>query len=189
MSSMPVMRTIERMMFGAGIVCLAWSAVVRSDAFSHQANARTGFQSPPFRGSASHHDDSLIGVLTLPRLRLSVAVLYGDDAASLRRGAGHLPETPLPWEKGNSAVAGHRDTFFRPLKDVEIGDAISLATPQGTFGYRVRRISIVAPDNLSVLHDDIGADLTLITCYPFGFIGAAPKRFVIHAERFSGGVD
>jgi sortase A len=119
-------------------------------------------------------------------LRLSVAVVQGDDGAALRRGAGHLPDTPMPWEQGNSAFAGHRDTVFRGLKDAKIGDAISLVTHRGTFAYRVRRITIVEPDNLSVLSDREGADLTLITCYPFTYLGSAPRRFVIHAERSGG---
>jgi len=107
----------------------------------------------------------------------------GDDDATLMKAVGHLPGTPLPWNGGNTALAGHRDTFFRPLERVNIGDDIHLDTPHGRFHYRVRRTLVVEPEDLSVLHPSTNATLTLITCYPFRYIGPAPKRFIVQADR------
>jgi sortase A len=103
----------------------------------------------------------------------------------LRIAAGHLPDTPLPWETGNSAIAGHRDTFFRVLERVRGGDDLSLATRRGTLRYRVVAVSVVEPDDLSVLGTSTKADLTLITCYPFHYVGPAPRRFVVQAQRIA----
>jgi sortase A len=90
----------------------------------------------------------------------------------------------MPWERGNSAVAGHRDGLFRPLKNVKIGDEIRFRTTRREFRYRVTRTAIVKPDDLSVLAPQAGpATLTLITCYPFSYVGTAPERFVVHAAR------
>jgi sortase A len=96
---------------------------------------------------------------------------------------GHLPDTPLPWEEGNSALAAHRDTFFRPLTDVTIGDPIRLTTPRGGFEYRVGEILIVEPGDVWVLEASDRPTLTLITCYPFTYVGLAPRRFVVRAWR------
>ena len=94
-----------------------------------------------------------------------------------------MPDTPFPWQDGNSALAGHRDTFFRPLRRIHVGDEIQFVSPQGAYRYRVTRHLVVDPEDVWVLDASSGAALTLITCYPFDFIGAAPRRFVVHAER------
>jgi len=125
----------------------------------------------------------LVGMLDVPRLRLSTPVIEGDDDRSLKASAGHLPDTPLPWQPGNSAIAGHRDGLFRPLKRVAVGDAITFRTTRDERHYRVTATAIVEPDDLSVLAPRARDALTLITCYPFTFVGAAPQRFVVHAER------
>jgi sortase A len=122
-------------------------------------------------------------MLDVPRLKLSTPVIEGDDTGTLKRAVGHLPDTPMPWEDGNSAVAGHRDGLFRPLKDVKVGDEIRFRTTRDAFTYRVTRTTIVEPDDVSVLDRQDQSGLTLITCYPFYYVGAAPQRFVIHAER------
>ena len=124
-----------------------------------------------------------IGRLEVPRIGLSALVLEGDDENTLAVAVGHLPDTPLPWQEGNSALAGHRDTFFRPLRHVQLGDDIRLTTSRGAFRYRVTRQMVVDPDQLWVLDHSPTAALTLITCYPFNFVGPAPRRFVVHAER------
>ena len=125
---------------------------------------------------------SLIGRLEIPRLNVSVMVMEGDDDMALARAVGHLPETALPWEQGNAVIAGHRDTFFRPLKNVREGDEIRVTTARGTYDYRVTRTEIVEPDDLSVLAPTTTRSLTLVTCYPFSYIGSAPQRFIIHAR-------
>lgn len=126
---------------------------------------------------------SLVGRLEIPRLDVSVIVTEGDDDTTLARGVGHLPGTALPWESGNVVMAGHRDTFFRPLKNLRDGDAIRLTTPRGTFNYRVVGMEIVEPDDLSVLAPTPIRSLTLITCYPFVYVGRAPERFIVHARE------
>ena len=114
---------------------------------------------------------------------LSGVVVEGDDDSVLDRAIGHLPDTPLPWSTGNSALAAHRDALFRPLRGVRLGDVLRLKTPHGDFDYVVRETVIVEPDDLWVLDPTPVSMLTLISCYPFNFIGNAPKRFIVRAER------
>jgi sortase A len=130
--------------------------------------------------------DSMIGLLVIPRVGLSAAVLEGDDAATLEVAVGHLPDTALPWDGGNTALAAHRDTFFRPIEQVRIGDEMRLATRHGEFEYRVRRLAVVDPDDVWVLNPSAHVGLTLITCYPFRYVGPAPRRYIVQAERTSG---
>ena len=125
----------------------------------------------------------LVGMLDVPRLNLVTPVIEGDDDKTLQRAVGHLPDTPLPWQDGNSAIAGHRDGLFRPLRDIEVGDEIRFRTSRAEYRYRVIETSVVAPDDVSVLEKRSQPLLTLITCYPFYYVGNAPKRFIIHAER------
>lgn len=124
----------------------------------------------------------LIGRLDIPRLGVSAIVRKGVDDRTLRRAVGHLPETALPGDAGNVALAAHRDTFFGPLQWAREGDRIRLRTPDGDFNYVVRETSIVEPTDLSVLAPTSGATLTLITCYPFNYVGPAPQRFIVRAE-------
>jgi LPXTG-site transpeptidase (sortase) family protein len=113
---------------------------------------------------------------------LSAVVLHGSDAETLRRGPGHLEDTALPGEPGNTVIAGHRDSFFRPLRHVEIGDDIFVDTPHARLQYRVTSLRVVDSHDLSVLHSTDEATLTLITCYPFQIFGSAPDRFVVRAS-------
>jgi LPXTG-site transpeptidase (sortase) family protein len=110
-------------------------------------------------------------------------VVEGDDDSVLDWAIGHLPDTPLPWHIGNSALAAHRDALFRPLRGVRLGDVLRLKTPHGDFDYVVLETMIVEPDDLWVLDPTPVSMLTLISCYPFNFIGNAPKRFIVRAER------
>jgi LPXTG-site transpeptidase (sortase) family protein len=126
-------------------------------------------------------------MLDIPRLSMSTPVVRGDDDATLQLAAGHLPDTPKPWEPGNSAIAGHRDGLFRPLKNIRVGDEVFVRTTRGDLRYRVSDTRIVTPDDLSVLRPTASHTLTLITCYPFYYVGSAPKRFIVHAERVDAG--
>jgi len=125
----------------------------------------------------------LIGRMEVPRLGLAVIVIEGSDQAVLRRAAGHVRGTALPGEPGNVAITGHRDTFFRPLRNIRQGDLIRMTTPKSQFRYRVTSISVVGADDVRVLQAQSGEELTLITCFPFSFVGPAPRRFVVRAER------
>jgi sortase A len=124
-----------------------------------------------------------IGWLEIPRIGMSAAVVHGDTDALLKTAVGHLPDTPLPWSGGNSALAAHRDTFFRPLRHVRRDDMVRLKTPHGDFQYRIRETLIVESEDVWVLDSTPEAMLTLITCYPFDYVGNAPRRFVVRAER------
>ena len=111
-------------------------------------------------------------------------VVEGTNARTLRLGAGHIAGTPLPGEPGNSGIAGHRDTFFRELKDIRNHDEIQRQTASGLLRYQVDWAKIVGPNDSSVLEPSAAAStLTLVTCYPFYFVGPAPKRFVVHASK------
>ena len=124
-----------------------------------------------------------IGTLEITRVGLSGVVVEGDSDAVLDRAIGHLPDTPLPWHDGNSALAAHRDTIFRPLKGVRLGDTLRLKTPHGDFDYRVTETLIVKPNDVWVLDPTPTSTLTLISCWPFDYIGHAPERFIVRAER------
>lgn len=124
-----------------------------------------------------------IGRLEIERVGLSGIVVEGDGEAVLDRAIGHLPETPLPWQRGNSALTAHRDALFRPLKEIRFGDLLRLTTPYGDFEYKVRETLIVKPEDLWVLDATLDSMLTLISCYPFVYIGHAPERFVVRADR------
>ena len=126
---------------------------------------------------------ALIGRIEIPRLSLSTVVLQGDSDEVLRKGVGHIPNTSLPGGSGNVAIAGHRDTFFRALKDIRRDDDITVATTAGTYHYRVDSVQVVRPNETHVLEPSQQASLTLVTCYPFRFIGAAPKRYIVHAQQ------
>ncbi len=125
----------------------------------------------------------VIGRLAIPRLHVSAVVLEGDDDAALRFAAGHVPGTALPAQTGNVGIAAHRDTVFRHLRNIAIKDVILLTTPDGAYHYRVVSTEIVRPQDTGVLDSSSGEELTLVTCYPFSYIGAAPLRFIVHARR------
>lgn len=124
-----------------------------------------------------------LAVLRIPKLRLEVAVLPGTDEFTLNRAVGHVEDTALPGTDGNSGIAGHRDGFFRGLKDIADGDVIELETLRGKEMYRVERTWVVTPEDVSVLDATKSRSLTLITCYPFYHVGPAPQRFIVRAVR------
>jgi sortase A len=125
----------------------------------------------------------LLGRIEIPRLHVSATIIEGDDSDSLRHAVGHIPGTALPWESGNIGLAGHRDSFFRKIGDLRDGDEIVLTTVRGTFQFRAAQFAIVKPDDVGVLSAVERPALTLVTCYPFHYIGSAPQRFVIRAWR------
>jgi sortase A len=127
-----------------------------------------------------------LAVLRITKLQLEVAVLPGTDDRTLDRGVGHIEDTAAPGTSGNTGIAGHRDGFFRGLKDIAAGDTIELDTLDGKSVYQVERTWIVEPEDVSVLDPTPSSALTLVTCYPFYFIGSAPQRFIVRAVRIGG---
>jgi sortase A len=142
-------------------------------------------QIPAPRIPAPPTGPQLLGRISVPRLDLSAMVNEGVDDNTLSLAVGHIPGTALPGPEGNVAVAAHRDTFFRPLKDIKPNDEIDFLTSQGEYRYRVQSLRIVNPEDVEVLKPSLEPELTLITCYPFDFFGHAPKRFVVQAVLFS----
>lgn len=128
------------------------------------------------------HSLPFLGRLQVPRLNMSIMLLEGVDDATLRRGIGHIPGTALPGERGNTAIAGHRDTFFRALREIRKNDQITIQTLEGEYHYVVDSIIVVNPEYVKVLGDSGRPVLTLVTCYPFQLVGPAPKRFVVQAS-------
>jgi sortase A len=122
-----------------------------------------------------------LGVLRIARLALEVPILEGTTDEILDRGAGHIEETPAPGTTGNSGIAGHRDGFFRALKDIAVGDAIDIDTLDHHIAYRVEKLWTVTPDDVWVLDPTDAPSITLVTCFPFYFIGPAPQRFIVRA--------
>lgn len=177
------LQCLEGFLLGLGIGCLGVYGYEMYAAREFQAEQVAAFERASDTPSMLE-TGAIVGMLDVPRLELSTPVIQGDDDRTLKRAVGHLPDTPLPWEQGNSAIAGHRDGLFRPLKDVKVGDEVRFRTPREEIRYRVSRTAIVAPDDLSVLAPGRSA-LTLITCYPFHYVGTAPKRFIVHAERLA----
>ena len=126
---------------------------------------------------------SVIGELEIPRLRVNALILEGDNSTELRRGAGHIPGTALPgFPSGNMAIAGHRDTIFRPLRNIRTGDLILVRTVAGTYSYSVQYARVVTPNDVPVLGGTRERELTLVTCYPFYYVGSAPNRFIVRAR-------
>ena len=129
------------------------------------------------------HPDMLIGRLRIPRLGVTAMVREGAGEGTLRTAVGHIPGTALPGAAGNVALAGHRDTFFRALRNIRKDDAIDVQTDQGTYRYLVQSTKIVGPRDVAVLKAAGGDTLTLVTCYPFYYVGSAPKRFIVRASQ------
>jgi sortase A len=127
-----------------------------------------------------------LGILRIPKIGLEVAVLEGTDDLTLNRAVGHIEDTPRPGETGNVGIAGHRDGFFRGLKDVLPGDTLELETLSGSQTYRIEKIWIVKPEDVQVLDPTSEAAVTLVACYPFYFVGHAPQRYIVRAVRQGG---
>ena len=153
--------------------------VTRDTMASRSDQAKEGEEQPPREGA-------VIAELGIPRLGLSTMVVEGVGDGDLKLAAGHMPGTALPGKQGNIGIAGHRDTFFRPLRFIRKDDVIALTTLRGVSRYRVVSTKIVGPDEVQVLYPTGRDALTLVTCYPFDFVGAAPRRFIVRAEPSAG---
>lgn len=191
----------QRVLFGVSAIALGYCGFVLLDAwvFQSRASARLerllqreeaarktvgvkGQTQPPVAAEAIG-PDGLIGRIEISRIGLSAVVFEGVGKDTLRRSVGHIPATGLPGLPGNMGLAGHRDTFFRPLRNIFLDDLITLTTLRGEFRYRVVSTRVVSPTEVSVLNPTKNETLTLVTCYPFYFVGAAPQRFIVKAAR------
>jgi sortase A len=126
---------------------------------------------------------SPLGRIEIGSIGVAAMILEGVDPRTLRRAVGHIPGTAFPGQGGNVGLAGHRDTFFRALRNIHKDDEITLETLDGSYRYRVDFTRVVAPEYIEVLNGSDDASLTLVTCYPFSFVGPAPQRFVVRAHR------
>lgn len=199
-SRLRLLRWTQRSLLAGALLLLGWSGFNLLEAWRFQDQQSREFDEvvvqerqnearplPTRNASAPRKQNArltngLIGRLKVPRIGLSVMVMEGSGEDTLRRAAGHIPGTALPGEPGNIGISGHRDTFFRPLKNIQEDDLISLTTPQGAVQYRVVSTSVVSPQEVAVLDPTGNDSLTLVTCYPFSFVGAAPERFIVRAE-------
>jgi sortase A len=186
---------LERLLLLVAVLSLGYYSYVSAEAYLYQAYETRELDAilksaPPPPPAAPTQvarrpalpAGSTIGRIEIPRLGVSAIVRAGTDARTLRLAVGHIPGTAYPGDSGNVGLAGHRDTFFRKLRDVRPDDIIRIATVEGTYSYRVDRTTVVNPDAVWVLDPTDSEMLTLVTCYPFTYIGSAPQRFVVRAR-------
>ncbi len=191
-------RYTSRVLFVVGVLVLAYAAYVGVDARMYQARELKRFerdrqaaaaavaQAPVAQASIVPRppaEGEVIGEIRIERLQVSVVVVQGESEPLLQVAVGHLARTALPGVEGNVVLAGHRDTFFRPLKDIREGDVITLKTRDRDFDYVVETLTIVKPTDVQVLEPTGGHTLTLITCFPFYYVGSAPSRFIVFARE------
>jgi len=180
-----------RALLAAGFILLGYVALVLVQAKLYESDAKqyvtgpapSSQPRPTPQPEPALMEGDILGYMEIPRLGVSAAVLQGTASRTLRLGVGHMQGTAIPGAPGNSVIAGHRDTFFRALKDIHDGDEIELKTANISTRYLVDWVKVVAPEDISVLDSAGGSELTLVTCYPFYFIGAAPNRFVVRAHK------
>lgn len=185
------LRWVQGFLFVTGILALSYVGLVLLHARLYQqaagkvlaqqidAHEQQRGALPP---QAAAREGDVLGRIEIPRLNLAVVILQGTTAQTLRLGAGHIDGTAFPGEPGNVGIAAHRDTFFRPLQDIRAGDEILLQTASGFSSYSVESLQIVDPSDVAVLAPSSASTLTLVTCYPFHFIGSAPQRFIVRAR-------
>ena len=173
-----ILRWVQRGLLTVAVLMLGYCGVMLGDAwiFQHKSAAALG-------PAPAVEPNGLSGRLEIQRLGISVLVVEGTGPTELRRAVGHIAGTALPGRSGNVGIAGHRDMFFRPLRKIQPGDMITLTTALGQYRYRVAFAKVVSPNDITVLNPDGTEILTLVTCYPFYFVGSAPERFIVRAAR------
>jgi sortase A len=195
MTRQTLLRWTERALLAVGIGLGAWCAAILVEARFHQTAALvqpplvvTQTVLPGDKGDAQAATapapaaGMMLGRLEAPSVKLSTVVLEGSDDATLSRGSGHIEDTPFPGQPGNVGIAGHRDTTFRALRHIHLGDPLEFKTADRVYRYRISKTWIVGPDDVYVLDPTPQPALTLVTCYPFEFVGHAPNRFIVRAE-------
>jgi sortase A len=185
---LPLLRQLERLFWLSVGLAMSWFVLASLGIISFQVTEAERLETPQQNPSATRSPQAplqrgdRVGKISIPRIGLSAIIAEGDDEATLRHSVGHIPGTAAPWNAGNVALAGHRDTFFRSLSRVLLDDLILLETSQGTYRYQVARITIVDPQHVELLRSP-ESDLTLVTCFPFHYIGPAPQRYIVQASR------
>jgi sortase A len=191
--SMSRLQRTERILIAIAMVAFGHFSYVKAETYLYQRfeNRELDRILQSRQGRAEHvpavspagrvEPGALIGRIEIPRLAVSAVVFAGSDAETLDRAVGHVPGTALPGAPGNVGLAGHRDTFFRRLKNVRPDDEVVITTLNGTFRYRVEGTRVVEPTDVWVLDPTPAPALTLITCYPFTYLGSAPQRFIVRA--------
>jgi sortase A len=181
-----LLRVASYVFLAIGVFSISYVGYVVVEAHAYEARELSRFENasqaqkeapPPLI------EGGVIGEIQVPRLNLKAIVVQGDSHTILRHAVGHIPDTSMPGQYGNVAIAGHRDTFFRPLRNIRLGDTIHLRTPDRDFSYQVEATAVVPASAVEVLSAKDGRTLTLITCFPFDYIGAAPNRFVVRARQ------
>lgn len=174
-----------------GVLALGYVGYALIDAWLYQANQTSKFEKALKDVNLERSEGlavvvskgSPLGRIEIGKIGLAAMILEGTDEGTLQRAVGHIRGTPLPGQDGNIVIAGHRDTFFRGLRNIHPGDEITLTTLRASHRYRVESTKVVEPEQTEVL-DDTGDDkLTLVTCYPFNFVGSAPQRFIVQDRK------
>jgi sortase A len=187
------LRWMERALIALGVGLGGWCLAILVEANFHQT---APLQQPPLtitqqvlpgdpgdsHAAPPPAAGTRLGRLTAPSVKLSTVVLEGSDDRTLTRGSGHIEDTPLPGQSGNVGIAGHRDTTFRALRNIHVGDTLEYSTVDRLYRYRISKTMIVGPDDVYVLDPTPQPALTLVTCYPFEYIGHAPRRFIVRAN-------
>jgi sortase A len=178
------LRVAYYVLLAGGLFGLAYAGYVIADAHIYQTIEESRFESVS-RSEEPHPviEGSAIGEMEVPRLGLKAIFVQGDSPRILRHAVGHISETALPGESGNVVLTGHRDSFFRSLRSIQPGDAITIKTLNGEFEYQVESTEVVLPSDVQVLQPSSENTLTLVTCFPFYYVGAAPKRFIVRARQ------
>ena len=176
-------RALERVLAGVGVLALAYLSYALT--LSGIVGERQGRRLEQLLAGTVKERHGLIGRLEIPRLGVLAIVQEGVEDGTLSWAAGHVKGTAFPGQKGNVVVAAHRDTLFRRLESVRAGDALRFVTPEGNYEYAVTGFEVVAPSRTDVLRPRAPREATLVTCYPFGFVGPAPLRFVVRAASLS----
>lgn len=188
-------RRLERLLLIVGIASLGYYGYVSAETALYQSFENRELDSilasapppqimahaPATRRRVAPATGAPLGRIEIPRLGVSAIIRAGSDARTLRLAVGYIPGTALPGDGGNIGLAAHRDTFFRRLRDIRTNDEIRLVTPQGSFAYVVERTNVVRPRDTWVLDQTPEPTLTLVTCYPFTYVGSAPQRFIVRA--------
>jgi sortase A len=171
----------------AGLLALGYAALVVIGARVYQTSEQRRFDRASAERSAAPAatEGMALGRIHIARIGLTAVIVQGDSSDILQRAVGHLMETALPGESGNVVLAAHRDTFFRRLKGIRVGDAISIQTLRGDFAYTVVSTAVVSPEAVEVLRPTRERTLTLVTCFPFSYLGPAPSRFIVRAREVS----